>query len=394
MRICIIGSGIAGLSAAFYLTGFQDVRVTIYEQASVFGGRASVTNGGEHCARIFLSDYDYLFSILRVLRRPDNRSVYDMLRTVDRHCYVDGRGWVQISHLYVMLARDLSIRERVEIARQKRRSPLLAKQGFGANQSMFRLIRHITPISLLRIVANTLRSKVVYALEGSTAECLIIPWVSYLTERGVSLKSGCRVNAIQMKNRGVTIRSTEGVEDFDAVIIASHLSDAIELLATSGIAHSASEPDSLHWKCLTFTLSAEETILHRAQNPAIYSRDGINVLLQPRLRRCVVLCIRSRNTELEYVIRRVREFLALEHEIADVEERENRRPRESVFVAGSLKPKRILEEPNPSIYIAGSYIKNSYPIDSGEGAVRSAFAAVEEIKKKHHLLPSSAITQT
>ena len=67
MNVCVVGSGISGLSSAFYLLQYADVGVTVYEQAGVFGGRANVTDDGEHCARVFLSDYDYLFGILALL---------------------------------------------------------------------------------------------------------------------------------------------------------------------------------------------------------------------------------------------------------------------------------------------------------------------------------------
>lgn len=76
MRVCIIGSGIAGLSTAFYLSRLDDVDVTMVERSSHPGGRADVTTGGEHCPRIFLDDYHHLFHILRQLTLPDGSTAW------------------------------------------------------------------------------------------------------------------------------------------------------------------------------------------------------------------------------------------------------------------------------------------------------------------------------
>lgn len=387
MHIAIIGSGIAGLSAAFYLTEFQETAITIYERAAVFGGRAGVTDGGEHCARIFLDDYKYLFSIFRRLEYQDERSVYDVLQEADRYCYADKRGWVRVSHLYAILAKELSVLEKIELAREARKSPLLGKHSFGADRNVYSLIRHISAISLMRVAFSILRARTVYAFEGSTDDYLITPWVNYLAKRGVLFKGECRVLGIASQGEEIAVRSSIGAELFDAVIIATHLSDTIELIAKSVAAPhrgGGHHLDTLQWKCVTFTLDAREKIL-AAERPAIYSKDGINILLQPNARRCVVLCIRSQNTEKAYIVHRAREFLGLEYEVASIKEQENGKPRESVFVAGSLKSNRVLYNVNSTVYVAGSYIKNSYPVDSGEGAARSAFDVVERIRKEHHL---------
>ncbi|MGH3407968.1 MAG: NAD(P)-binding protein, partial [Streptosporangiaceae bacterium] len=105
LSICIIGSGISGLTAAFYLSRFRNVRITVFERSDCFGGRANVNENGEHCPRVFLSNYKYLFSILRGVENDDGVAIYDTLRAVHRYTHIEGRGWAEISHLYVVLAK-------------------------------------------------------------------------------------------------------------------------------------------------------------------------------------------------------------------------------------------------------------------------------------------------
>lgn len=389
MRVCILGSGISGLSAAFYLSGYVGTEITIFEKANVLGGRANVFNGGEHCARIFLSDYEYLFEILKGIPIPDGRSVFDTLIASRRYCYSKKSGWIQTSHLYPMLAKELSLVDKINITMARRRLPLLAAQEHGPNSNRYGSMRNFTARSMVRMLANFLESKVAYVLEGPTDECLIAPWISFLEGRGVQFRKDTRIGQIRSAPGGVSVYSGDTWEDFDALVVTACAPDAIQLLDASGIEHSVKAVDHSHCKCFTITLDPREKVVIDGQS-AIYSRRGVTVVLQPIHSRCVVFCTRKcPSTDASYVLSQVREYLALDYAIGRVEERDNQRPDEAIFTAEYVDPAKALARTPPNIFFAGSFIKNSYPVDSGEGAARSAFNAVQHMRSEFSLCRAS-----
>jgi glycine/D-amino acid oxidase-like deaminating enzyme len=389
VRICVIGAGLAGLSAAFYLTRYPGVSVTVYEQAASLGGRANISADGEHCPRVFLNDYHYLFRILREVSNEAGGSLYETLRAVHRYCYLAGRGWAEISHLYAVLASELSPSDRLRLARARRSSPLAAAHLSGKNENRYGSIRNISPVTMFRVLANLRRSRIAFALAGPTDQYLIGPWVRHLETAGVTFRRSQRVSAIVPLPDGVTISTNSDQRRYDVVIVTAFAPDLVQLLTASGIGHRIKDLNHNHCKCLTIDLDPRERILASGQ-VALYSRDGINVVLQPDHRRCVVLCIRPFSTDLVYVVSRVREFLGLEHEITGIKARDNQQPREAIYAADYVRPETILRPSLPHIYFAGSYIKNSYPIDSGESAARSAFNAVSQIERDYDLTDGAA----
>jgi len=393
MNVCIIGSGISGLSAAFFLAKYQNVCITVYERSDVFGGRANINEYGEHCPRVFLSDYECLFSILREVENGDGTSIYDTLQAVHRYCHIEGRGWIEISHLYAALARELTLRERFKMVQARRASPLVAAQVPGTNENSYGSMRNFSPLSLARVIKSLRRSTIAFALGGPTDDCLISPWVRYLEKAGVMFTKSRRIDTITPLPHGVSVHSIAGVSAFDAVLVTAFVPDLADLLTASGIDHGVKVLNYTHCKCLTLALNPREKILAIRQL-ALYSREGINVVLQPDHSRCVVLCTRPLSTDVSYVVSRVREFLGLEHEIPDITVRDNCRPEEAIFSADYIRPGAILRQCLPHVYFAGSYIKNSYPIDSGEGAARSAFDAVQRIQRDYRLISGNAGPRT
>jgi glycine/D-amino acid oxidase-like deaminating enzyme len=385
MRTCIVGSGIAGLSTAFYLTGYEGTQTVVYERAAVLGGRANVVEGAEHCARLFLDDYTHLLDILRQIPGRDGRSLHDELRPVERYCHTRRRGWVRTSHLYPLLARELSLRDKFAIALRRRQSPLLAAQELGRNTNRFGSRKNFSYRSIARIAANAVRSKTAYTLEGATDTSLLAPWVRLLKVRGVAFNVNTSVRTVRPEGSGVFVQSDKGAERFDAVVVTAFAPDMIDLLAASGITHSAERLQHTHCKCLTVTLDPREKVLVEGV-PALYSRDGITVIVQPTHARCVALVSRSPNTDDRYVLAQVRDFLNLAHDILDFAVRDNQQPDEALYTADYLDPRRLLGRPQPNLYFAGSYIRNSYPVDSGEGAARSALAVVRQMQSDHGLV--------
>lgn len=385
MRICIVGSGIAGLSAAFQLSQHEGTHITVLERDPVFGGRANVTAEGEHCPRIFLSDYSQLFAILRQIPGEGGGSVHDDLALLRRQVRTRD-GWVETSHLYRVLAREVPIRERIRLAIEGRRPPLVAEQRYGPNTNRYGRLRNYTARSLLRVLSNLAGSRQGYALPGPTDRYLTGPWVRHLVRRGVELRAGTPVTGLRPDHDGVTVLAAGAAHRYDAVVVTAFLPDAATLLSASGLDHRLVDREHVHCKAATVELHPQEKVLAEAARPAIYCHDGINVVLQPRHHRCVVLCTWSRSTDDAYVLAKVREFLSLEHPVAGFHVRANQRPDEGVFSAEYVDPAAILRGgPAAHLYFAGSYVRNSYPIDSGEAAARSARQVVEQMRERYAL---------
>jgi hypothetical protein len=382
VRVGIVGSGLSGLSAAFYLSQHR-ASITIYEQDGTLGGRANVIDGGEHCARLFLDDYSHLLAILSCIETAGGASVRDTLRSVTRYWHSDRSGWIAISHLYPFLAKEVPLRDKLRLMAERGRSPLLAERGVGENVNRYGSRKNVSLASLARMAANFLASRRAYALPGPTDRYLIGPWASHLEARGVRIEANRRVEAIRAVKRGVCLDLAGGSEEFDAVIVTSFPSDTIDLLNASQLGHALKRLAHTHCKVLTVGLDGAEKVL--ANGLAIYSGDGIAAVVQPDHTRCVVLCLRPARTDDDYVLTRAREMLSLEHELADVRVRDNQRAGEAIFIADYQDPARVLAQPLAHVYFAGSCMKNSYPVDSGEGAARSAHNAVEAMRRAYDL---------
>jgi glycine/D-amino acid oxidase-like deaminating enzyme len=392
-RFCIIGSGLSGLSAAFFLSQYGNTAVSVYERDAVFGGRANITPDGEHCPRVFLSDYTCLLGILRTIKAADGVSIADRLQPVNRFCYTAERGWHEISHLYLTLASEVPLRQRLRMLRQLRKPLLVAEHDFGPNTNRYGSLRNYSAMALAQMAGNLLRSRRAFALDGPTDEHLTNPWIEHLRRRGVVFQKDKLVHRIRPFTEGVDVQSDNGWEKFDAVVVATFVSDLTRLLSASGIDHSVRQFRHSHCASFTITLHPDEPILVR-DRLALYCRDGINLILQPRSRRCVVLCTKSSSTDPAYVVSRVREFLNLAHPVDSVRMRDNLRPEEAVYAAEYVRPDRILRRTQPRVQFAGSYLYNSYPIDSGEGAARTAFNAAHRLRLAFDLPLGSTARKT
>ena len=404
MRVCVVGGGISGLAAATYLRALPDTHVTVFEQAAHLGGRADVDADGEHCPRFFMDDYTHLFALLRQIPLARGGTVHEALREARRFSHTDA-GWVEISHLYRFLAREIPWRQKIAGARSWRPTPLLAEQHLNANR--YGSLRNYSALPLLRMGANLFRSKIGYVLPGPTDEYLVDPWVNHLREQGVEFAAGRRVTGLEPispvplgargnapgpdvrhQRRGARGRAGAGgvrvttdalSADFEVVVVTAFVPDLVHLLNSAGLDHTAVETRHTHCVAHTFDLDPREKIF--GSGPTFYCRDGINVLVQPEHHRCVVLCTTSRRTDAAFVLPRVREFLELSHDPLRAVSRVNQRPGEGIMIGDYLRPERILRRPFPGLYFAGSCMRNSYPLDSAEGAARSAFNAFCRIRR-------------
>ncbi|MEV4887793.1 FAD-dependent oxidoreductase [Nonomuraea sp. NPDC055795] len=390
MKICIVGSGLAGLAAAFYLSRYPEAEITVYEQGVSFGGRANVEEGGEHCPRVFLEDYVRLFEIMRQIPADGGGSLYDRLRRLHRFARTGDGAWVEISHLYRIMAKEFSLVEKLRISWNWRPTPLIGEhtpRERGANR--YGSVLNYSPRTVLRMAGNLFRSKTGFALPGSTDVFLIEPWVHHLRAHGVTLTAGRRVTGVNLDGDPVDVRTSEGWQRFDAVVVTAFVPDLVALLNSSKIDHGVREVDHMHNVAYTIDLDPREEVLSNPE-PAFYGCGGVAVLVQPEAGRAVALCVRNPRTDEQYVLDRLRDHLGLRFPVGDVAVRMNQRPGEAILAGDYTRPEHILRRPSRRLYFAGSHIRNSYPMDSAEGAVLTALAAVRALLRDHPLGAASA----
>jgi len=391
-RIGIIGGGIAGLSAATLLSEYQAAEVTVFESGEQFGGRANVTVNGEHCPRFVLDDYHYFLQLLRSIPGRDGESLYSSLRYIQRLAYTRSQGWVEVSHLYSMFGRKIPLREKLSLQRA-RVSLLAAEHRLLINANTYASRRNYSTAALTRMVKNLAASRRAMAFPGPTDRWLIDPWVHHLRNRGVNLYAVEPIQSILPQDGRVYLELDNRHQVFDAVIVATYIPDTIALLHASRIHNRLPNLIHTHCKAATIQLDPREPVL-RSVRGALYRLRGINILLQPAAARCVVLCTRSAGTEDHFIIAAVRECLRLEHDIVSYLGRDNSGENESVFAADYVRLDRALPRRPMHVYFAGSYLKNSYPLDSAEGATRTAIDACRALVRDFAMQRRDATANT
>jgi 1-acyl-sn-glycerol-3-phosphate acyltransferase/glycine/D-amino acid oxidase-like deaminating enzyme len=394
VRVCIVGSGIAGLSAAHLLSSRPGASVTVVERDDVYGGRANVTQDGEHCPRFFLDDYTSLFRLFREIPYGSG-SVFDLLEPVRRFSPTVKSTWVEIDHLYASMAGGLSVRDKYAIYRNNRRSLLIAKRG-ETTTNRFGAAANFSTGSLLQLARNLRMSKTAYVLPGCTNTHLVQPWMSYLRSSGVTFQNSYEVERLDSSVDGVRVVSGDRADDFDVVLVTAIAHDAYELIDNSGSARRLDWRQHTHCKCFTVDLDPREEILSDP-SPRVYSNSGRTTLVQPAAGRCLTLLTVSESSETGWVLGRLREDLRLQHEPIRVRERDNLAPSEAVFIGEFLDPVKLASYIDPipphsgrraRVFFAGSCTRHGYPVDAAEGACRSAQLACERIWANHSSVAS------
>ena len=267
--------------------------------------------------------------------------------------------------------------------REWRRRPLVADRTANANR--YGSIRNYSLLSLLRMTANLFTSKKASVLPGPTDKDLVDPWVAHLLRIGVELHAEREVTALRPVAGRVEVRIGTEALDFDAVVVTAFVPDLAALLTASGMGHRLPDHTNAHCVAFTVDLDLRERVL-TGSAPRMYSRGGIDILVQPRHGRCVVLCTTADSTAASEVMPLVRAALSLEYDIVAVRCRIEPASPEAVFVGTYLDPRRILRQRLDTVYFAGSATRNGYPMDSAEGAARTALAAVQRIARDHRLV--------
>lgn len=377
MRIGVVGAGLAGLCVATELSR-QGHEVEIVESRERFGGRAAIAHGVEHCSRIMMDDYSQLQRVLdRVPGVEPASSIWQTLVPVRRMVHLERQGWRSLNNVYALHGTGLSLRDRYDLIRARRRRPLLARELRPGPLTTLRMAAQLSPSSWVRVAAATLRVKGAYAFPGATDTYLVDPWVRHLRSSGVALRTATKVEQLRPQPDGIELFHSDDWHHYDAAVVTAFAPDALELLRASDIPHRLQVPELGMLSCAstTFVVDAREELTSRHEGREdevfLYSGGGFYALFQPRPRRVVAVTTRP-GPDGASLLEATRQLLRLQHPIDLVGLRDNLEPANRIFAATPLSPRRIAR--SGAIHFAGAYLSRSYPLDSGEAAARSARA--------------------
>ncbi|WP_234391033.1 oleate hydratase [Nocardia suismassiliense] len=382
MRVAVIGAGIAGLSAATYLSSYPGVEITVFEREPQVGGRANIIDDAEHCQRLFIDDYVALFDILRQIPAGGGMTIYESMRPVSRMVHV-GNEWRRISRLYAIWSRELTFWEKYHVINERRKSVLLADKVQSYKKTL-RMFRNFDMKSLALFVLSSKSTHMIMCLPGRTDETLTLPWLKFLERRGVAFRFRTTVTRFAQIRNGPGectwgITAGNSTLEFDAVISTLVPRDLASVLDASALAHRISvDNEHLHFKVLTFSY-ADKNLGADFPQYALLARNGVSVMLQRPAARCTAFCTSPLNASDEYVTDRVREMCADLGEVSLIGVRANSAVSEAIYCASPIDPARVLVQHHNGLYFAGSAMEMVYPFDSGEAATRSARAAVSRL---------------
>jgi glycine/D-amino acid oxidase-like deaminating enzyme len=382
MRVGVIGSGIAGLCVATELSRHGD-EVDVIECREHFGGRAASVHGVEHCTRIMMNDYAKLRQVLELIPSAiPGTPIWQTLVPVRRMVHLERRGWLTLDNVYTLRTAELSLRDRYEIARGRRRRPLLAAELRPSRRTVLRMAAQLSPSSWARVLALAWRVSGAQAFMGATDVHLINPWVAYLRRAGVELRTATPVERVRQLANGAELRHSGAWHRYDAVVITGFVPDTRELLRASDVKHrlQVSNLGLQSCACATFLVDERDDVAVRHEGrhdeTYLYSGGGFYALYQPSLRR--VVCVSTRpGPDGNALFQAARRLLHLRHPADLIGVRNNSAPADCLFGATPLNPKHIAKA--GGLHFAGSYLSSSYPLDSGEAAARSAQAVTRAL---------------
>jgi glycine/D-amino acid oxidase-like deaminating enzyme len=384
MRVGVVGAGISGLCVATELSRHGH-DVDVLEGRDHFGGRAATVDGVEHCSRIMMDDYSQLRSILeRVPTATPGRSIWQTLVPVKRMVHLERRGWVSLASVYALRGAGLSLSERYELARARRRRPLLARELRPGPLALLRMAAQVSPATWARVANATLRVRSAYAFPGATDRYLIDPWVQHLRGAGVELLAATRVERLRPRDGKAELNHSGKWHRYDAVVVTAFVPDTGRLLEASGIRHQARVSDLgiLNGATATFLIDAREELATRHEGceheTYLYSGGGFYAMYQPGPRRVVAVTTRPGQPGPPALLRAAQQLLRLRHPIDLIGTRSNQEPADGIYSATPLDPNRIAPGIGP-VNFAGCYLSRTYPLDSGEAAARSASAVAQRL---------------
>ncbi|MDE9449583.1 FAD-dependent oxidoreductase [Aliiroseovarius sp. Z3] len=285
-KIAIVGGGISGLSAAYYLSPNHDV--TIYEAAPRLGGHARTVmagkNGDQPVDTGFIVfnyvTYPYLTRLFRELNVPVMKSEMSFGASIDD-------GWLEYGlnnlkcitaqkrnllrpQFYKMIADILRFGKRAEAAAQddeKTIAELVDELGLGQwfrNNYLMPMCGAIwsTPLtevdqfpakSLVQFFRNHallagLGEHQWWTVKGGSVE-YVTRLEAVLRTRGVDIRLGAPVMRIARMPYGVTVQSAGGEDKgYDDIILACHSDQALAMLGDGATEPEASALDRIRYQ--------------------------------------------------------------------------------------------------------------------------------------------------
>ncbi|GAB2804139.1 FAD-dependent oxidoreductase [Actinoallomurus bryophytorum] len=283
MRIAVIGSGVAGLTAAYVLARNSDV--TLYEADERLGGHAHTHDvGGLAVDSGFIVHNDTTYPLLTRLFRELGVQTQPSEMSMSIRChgcgleYAGGRG---PGGLLVRRPGLRYLRMLAEVPRFHRAARAVLDDGahespplgeFLDGYSPYFVAHFATPLVaavwscspadamryparyLFSFLANHGMLSVTGAPQWRTVTEGSRSYVDRIAKELTSVRTGEQVRELRRTPGGVTLRAAGDTEDFDAAVVATHPDQALRVLAEP----TPAERDTLG----AFRYSRNEAVLH------------------------------------------------------------------------------------------------------------------------------------
>ncbi len=286
-KIAIVGAGISGLSAAYYLS--EDHDITVYEAEPRLGGHARTVMAGKKGDQpvdtgfiVFnYATYPYLTKLFDELNVPVTKSEMSFGATID-----NGRIEYGLNNLRTLtaqkrnLARPSYYKMIADILRFSKEAPEAAKDDdttIGELVDQMRLghwFRHnylmpmcgaiwSTPVEFVdqfpaRSLVQFFRNHALlasgranqhqwYTVKGGSIE-YVRRIDAALRERGCDIRLGAPVDHVQRDDMGVSVTSQGHTDRFDEIILATHSDQSRAILGDNATAAEAAALEAIRYQ--------------------------------------------------------------------------------------------------------------------------------------------------
>ncbi|SLN71886.1 protoporphyrinogen oxidase [Roseovarius albus] len=296
-KIAIVGGGISGLSAAYYLAPHHDI--TIYESAARLGGHARTVMAGKHGDQpvdtgfiVFnYVTYPYLTRLFRKLEVPVIKSEMSFGASID-----NGRLEYGLNSLRAITAQRSNFlkpkyyRMIADIIRFGRHAEGAAKddsKSIGELVEELKLSKWFTEYYLMpmcgaiwstptseidqfpaRSLVRFFRNHALLAgsnqhqwwtVKGGSIE-YVRRLETALLSRGCDIKTGVPVGKVQRSTEGVSVwAGQEEIQDFDDVVFACHTDQALSILGADATPEEVTALSSIRYQMNRAVLHCDET---------------------------------------------------------------------------------------------------------------------------------------
>lgn len=270
MNICIIGGGIAGLSAATKLQELGN-HITLIEQHQELGGFVrshydKLSHYQEHTPRVFFDNYYNFFDIMKRIpiyyqKRPTERKLFDIFQNLDDNYLVNKYGLTSSGIFKMAFNSKLNILELLVLVffilrymvcsteRLEDDADRISLNSFIKNKEGRKRFKMLSLImgepleklplhKIVRLIEqNLLKQTNLKVLKGNNNEYLFHNWELYLRSINATIVKGRIVERIKQEKSGrYTINTDKGeFKEFSKIIVATDIWNMIKLFENSNI---------------------------------------------------------------------------------------------------------------------------------------------------------------